>query len=66
MAPKKAPKAPASEVPVSDEVATWRAQKECPECHARPGRDPSTGIEVKGGHLYECQSLAARSARGES
>jgi hypothetical protein len=43
----------------------WLAQDPCPECGARPGRNPSTGAEIKFGHLYECESLAARLARGE-
>jgi len=41
----------------------WLAQEPCPECGARPGQHPISGIEIKHGHLYSCESLAARDAR---
>jgi hypothetical protein len=42
----------------------WQAQVPCPECGGRPGRDPTSGMQLRiklpngeweEGHTYQCQ-----------
>ena len=37
-------------------LAEWEAQPACVHCGGRPGRNPETGIEVRGGHRATCIS----------
>jgi len=42
------------ETPAPSSYEEWAAQEPCPECGARPGYNPTTGIEVKQGHTSNC------------
>ena len=48
----------------------WLAQTPCPHCHARPGYNPATGMQVRSwdaatrsyidGHRASCKTLAVK------
>lgn len=41
-------------------VEEWANQEPCPKCGQRPGRNPTTGVEVKDGHRDWCTAPRAK------